>query len=58
MFPSPGDLLTQGSNLSLFCLLHWQADSLPLAPLGKPNSENSGSVPGVGAKFSRSQIKK
>ena len=29
-FPSPGDLLTQGSNL---CLLHWQADSLPLAPL-------------------------
>ena len=23
---------TQGSNLSLSCLLHWQADSLPLAP--------------------------
>ena len=23
---------TQGSNLSLACLLHWQADSLPLAP--------------------------
>ena len=28
--------LTQGSNLSLLCFLHWQADSLPLAPLGKP----------------------
>ena len=23
---------TQGSNPHLFCLLHWQADSLPLAP--------------------------
>ena len=29
--------LTQGSNLCLLCLLHWQADSLPLAPPGKPN---------------------
>ena len=27
-FPSPGIFLTQGSNL---CLLHWQADSLPLS---------------------------
>ena len=27
---------TQGSNLSLFHLLHWQAGSLPLAPPGKP----------------------
>ena len=26
---------TQGSNLRLLCLLHWQADSLPLASLGK-----------------------
>ena len=26
----------QGSNLCLLCLLHWQADSLPLAPPGKP----------------------
>ena len=25
----------QGSNLCLLCLLHWQAGSLPLAPLGK-----------------------
>ena len=32
---SPGDLLTQGSNLHLLCLLHWQAGSLPLAPPGK-----------------------
>ena len=28
---------TQGSNLHLLCLLLWQADSLPLAPPGKPN---------------------
>ena len=32
---------TQGSNLSLFCLLHWQVDSLPLAPPGKPKKGNS-----------------
>ena len=25
----PGVFLTQGSNLSLLCLLYWQADSLP-----------------------------
>ena len=31
-----GIFLTQGLNLHLFYLLHWQADSLPLAPLGKP----------------------
>ena len=35
-FPTPGDLLTQGSNPHLLRLLHWQADSLPLAPTGKP----------------------
>ena len=29
-FPSPGDFLTQESNLHLLSLLHWQADSLPL----------------------------
>ena len=29
-------VLTQGSNLCLLHLLHWQADSLPLAPPGKP----------------------
>ena len=26
---------THWSNLCLFCLLHWQVDSLPLAPPGK-----------------------
>ena len=29
-----GIFLTQGSNLSLLCLLHWQADSLSLCHLG------------------------
>ena len=31
-----GSFLTQGFNLHLLCLLHWQADSLPLALPGKP----------------------
>ena len=31
-----GIFLTQGLNLHLLHLLHWQAVSLPLAPLGKP----------------------
>ena len=31
-----GFFLTQGSNLHLLFLLHWQAGSLPLAPPGKP----------------------
>ena len=35
-----GIFLTQGLNLCLLCLLHWQADSLPLSYLGSP----SGSV--------------
>ena len=29
-----GIFLAQGSNLRLFCLLHWQADSLPQSHLG------------------------
>ena len=33
-----GIFLTQGSNLRLLCLLHWQADSLPLVSLGKLNT--------------------
>ena len=33
---SKGIFLTQGLNPHLFCLLHWQAGSLPLAPSGKP----------------------
>ena len=37
-FPSSsaGDLPNQGLNVSLLCLLHWQAGSLPLAPPAKP----------------------
>ena len=31
-----GIVLNQGSNPCLLCLLHWQAGSLPVAPLGKP----------------------
>ena len=31
-----GIFTTQGSNLYLLCLLHWQAGSLPLVPPGKP----------------------
>ena len=31
-----GIFLTQGSNLHLLCLLHWQTDSLPLCNLGSP----------------------
>ena len=34
-FLLPGILQTQGSNLCLLCLLHWQASSLPLASSGK-----------------------
>ena len=29
---------TQGSNSSLLHLLYWQADSLPIVPLGKPKA--------------------
>ena len=35
-FPLPGDLPNPGIKLTSLCLLHWQADSLPLAPPGKP----------------------
>ena len=34
-FPTREDLSDQGLNLSLLHLLHWQVDSLPLAPPGK-----------------------
>ena len=36
LFPLHGIFRTQGSNLCLLCVLHWQADSLPLSPPGKP----------------------
>ena len=32
---------TQGSNPHLRCLLHWQVDSLPLAPPGKPYNQGN-----------------
>ena len=35
-FRLQGIFPTQGSNLSLLCLPHWQVGSLPLAPPGKP----------------------
>ena len=37
--PPPGDLPDWGSNLHLLCLPHWRADSLPLVPPGKPNTQ-------------------
>ena len=33
-FPPPGIFQTQGSNLHVLCLLHWQADLLPLSHPG------------------------
>ena len=35
-----GIFLTQGLNPGLLNLLHWQADSLPLAPPGMPQNES------------------
>ena len=36
-FPLQGIFLTQGSNLCLLSLLHWQVGSLPLSHLGSQN---------------------
>ena len=36
-----GKFLTQGSNLSLLGLLHWQVDSFPLCHLGSPGPINT-----------------
>ena len=36
IFLLQGIFPTQGSNLCLLCLLHWQSGSLPVAPPGKP----------------------
>ena len=38
---------TQGWNLSLLCLLHWQAGSLPLCHLGSPDCGPSARSPRV-----------
>ena len=35
-FPPPSIFPTEGSNLCLLHLLHWQANSLPLSHLGNP----------------------
>ena len=42
--PPPGDLPTQGWNLCLLHLLHWQAGYLPLAPPGKPPNSRRGAI--------------
>ena len=39
-----GIFLTQGSNPHLLHLLHWQADSWPLAPPGKPPEFRTGAL--------------
>ena len=39
---SPVIFLTQGSNLRLFHLLHWQANTLPLCHLGSPWVQRGG----------------
>ena len=46
-FLHQGIFLTQGSNLYLLCLQHWQAGSLPLAPPGRIRPPSSSPSPGV-----------
>ena len=41
-FPTPGDLPNPGIETASVGLLHWQADSLPLAPPGKPEEGGEG----------------
>ena len=50
--PMPGDLSYQGSYLHLLHPLHWQADSLPLAPPGKQREELKGNREEVQSKRS------
>ena len=45
--PPPGDPPDAGIEPDLLCLLHWQAGSLPLAPLGSPRCR--GPPPSVSA---------
>ena len=35
-FPAPKDLPHSGTEPASLCLLHWQAESLPLSHLGNP----------------------
>ena len=42
--PPPGDLPDPEINPRLLQLLHWQADSFPLAPPGKPLAYSKGSI--------------
>ena len=37
LFPPPGDLPNSGIKPMSLCLLHWQADALPLSHLGSPS---------------------
>ena len=52
-FPPPGIFLTQGSNPGLLCLLHWQADSLPLSHQGSPR--NTYQMPNVVLSFGEAE---
>ena len=40
-FPTPGDLPNPGIELHLLCVLHWQADSLPLSHLQVANQKKA-----------------
>ena len=51
-----GIFLTQGSNLHLLCLLHWQAGSLPLTPTGNLHSNPFSTVQSSSVQFSRSVV--
>ena len=44
---SKGIFPTQGSNLSLLYLLHWQAGSLPLVPTWKTQGRATQSISGL-----------
>ena len=39
--PPPGNLPDPGTEPTLFCVLIWQVDSLPVMPPGKPRDVNS-----------------
>ena len=43
-FPIPGDIPNPEIELHLLCLLHWQADSLPLVQPGSPKISLNSSI--------------